>query len=451
MGEGRRAVGIVRVSRSDGRAGESFSSPRDQADRIEALAAEKGWQLTVPEPYEIDVSGDALLSDRPQLSQAVVAVQTGAAEVIVGAHTERLWWNHETAAQVIRLVEDAGGEVWSADQGLLTQRSAADEFQGTVRTAADRLSRRQNAEKSEAAVKRAIGRGVTPWPRVTTGYRRRADGRYEPDPKTAPVVAAAFELRAQGRTVREVREHLREAGVRLSLAGARNLLRSRAVLGEIHFGHYAPNLSAHEAIVDRGTWEAVQRIRVPAGRLSKSERLLARLGVLRCGTCESRLVTTVAIGAGGGRYPIYRCQNADCSRRVTISAPMVEALVVERVQAEFADVEGRASAEVSARDAEAALERAQRELDAAIRVLAIVGEERSALERLTVLRDARDAASAEVERLGGLQAAHAVNVVGDWDRLTLAERRDAIRATVRRATVRPGRGGGRVLVEVFGD
>src|SRR3954470_12720233 len=132
-----RAIGIVRVSRSDGRAGDSFSSPRDQADRIEALAAEKGWRLTIPEPYEIDVSGDALLSDRPQLSRAVVAVQTGEAEIIVGAHTERLWWNHETAAQVIRLVEDAGGEVWSADQGLLTQRSAADEFSGTVRTAAD--------------------------------------------------------------------------------------------------------------------------------------------------------------------------------------------------------------------------------------------------------------------------------------------------------------------------
>jgi DNA invertase Pin-like site-specific DNA recombinase len=143
------------VSRSGGRTGESFSSPRDQADHIRSLAERQGWQLTIPEPYEIDVSGDALLADRPQLSRAVVAVQTGEAEIIVGAHTERLWWNHETATQVIRLVEDANGEVWSADQGLLTRRSAADEFSGTVRTAADRLSRRQNAEKSAAAIQRA--------------------------------------------------------------------------------------------------------------------------------------------------------------------------------------------------------------------------------------------------------------------------------------------------------
>jgi site-specific DNA recombinase len=435
----RRAIGIVRVSRSAGRAGESFSSPRDQVDRLIALAAERDWQITIPEPYEIDVSGDALLSDRPQLSRAVVAVQTGAAEVIAGAHTERLWWNHETASQVIRLVEDANGEVWSADQGLLTRRSAADEFSGTVRTAADRLARQQNTEKTKAAIQRAINRGVAPWPRVTTGYRKRPDGRYEPDPKTAPVVREAFELRAGGATVREVREHLRASGVRLSFPGVTKLLKSPAVVGEIRFGKFRPNLAAHDAIVDRGTWETVQRTRVPAGRKSKSERLLARLGILRCGTCDSKLVTTVAM-SDGKPYPIYRCQNVDCSRRVTISAPNVEALVVERVQAEFADVEGRASAEVSARDAEAALEVAQRELDAAIRVFTVVGEERSAVERLTVLRDARDTAQAEVERLSGLEAAHAVNVVDDWDRLTLAERRDAIRATVRCATVRPGRG-----------
>lgn len=89
-----RAIGIVRVSRSSGRTGESFSSPQDQADALLALAARNGWEIEIPKPYEIDVSGDALLADRPQLSRAVVAVQTGKAEIIAAAHTERLWWNH---------------------------------------------------------------------------------------------------------------------------------------------------------------------------------------------------------------------------------------------------------------------------------------------------------------------------------------------------------------------
>jgi DNA invertase Pin-like site-specific DNA recombinase len=432
-----RAIGIVRVSRSDGRAGESFSSPRDQADRIETLAAEKGWQLTIPEPYEIDVSGDALLSDRPQLSRAVVAVQTGEAEIIAGAHTERLWWNHETAAQVIRLVEDAGGEVWSADQGLLTQRSAADEFSGTVRTAADRLSRRQNAEKSAAAVRRAIRRGVAPWPRVTTGYRKRPDGVYEPDPKTAPAVREAFELRAQGRTVREVRAHLATKGVHLTYAGTVKLLKSPAVVGEIRFGTYHPNLEAHEPIVDRATWEAVQRTRVPAGRNSKSRRLLARLGVLRCGTCESKLVASIAIGAGGGRYPIYRCQNADCSRRVTISAPLAEERVCSVVRAILADVQGRASAQREHREAVADAERSQVKLERLIELLDPF--EPAARRRIELATAERDADRERVAQLGGVSKAHAVDV-SRWDDLTVDERRDLVRGTLAVVRVLPGRG-----------
>jgi hypothetical protein len=315
--------------------------------------------------------------------------------------------------------------------------------------------KRAGEERTREAIQRAITRGVPPWPRVTPGYLKRPDG-YAPDPRTAAVIREAFEMRARGALVREVREHLAANGVRLTYAGVAKLLKSHTVLGEIRFGKFTPNLAAHEPIVDRATWEAVQRTRVLAGRHSKSERLLARLGILRCGTCDSRMVTTIVIGArsaggGGGKsYPIYRCQNPDCARRVTISAPMIESIVVGRVQAEFADVEGRASVAVNARDAEVALEVAQRELDAAIRVLDVVGDESSAVARLAQLREARDAARGEVDRLGGLEAAHAVNVADDWDRLTLAERRAAIRVTVARVTIGPGRGIGRVRVDVFG-
>ena len=62
-------------------------------------------------------------------------------------------------------------------------------------------------------------------------------------------------------------------------------MRSRMYLGEIHFGELH-NTHAHEAIIkDRRLFERVQRRTVSRGRHAKSERLLARLGVLRCGTC----------------------------------------------------------------------------------------------------------------------------------------------------------------------
>ena len=277
----RKAIGIVRVSKEDGRKGESFSSPKDQCDDMRRLAVEQGWQLTIPEPHEINISGNSQLADRPQLSRAVMAVQTGQADAIVGATTERLWWNQEVRAQVLRLVIEAEGEVWSCDEGLLTTESAAEEFSGTVRLAADRFRRRQDAEKARKAQVRAVARGVVPWSDVTFGYRLIEEGErkgsWEPVPEQAVIVQRAFQMRAERRTIKEVRVWLARQGVTakprtcrehkdmepmedcrtccadakpISYHGVQTLLRSRTLLGEIRFGssatwrHSSPSWSA---------------------------------------------------------------------------------------------------------------------------------------------------------------------------------------------------------------
>ena len=102
----------------------------------------------------------------------------------------------------------------------------------------------------------------------------------------------------------DVRDYLRENGIERSFHGVQSLWASRIVLGELRFGELV-NPSSHPAIVDAATWQAVQRMRVPRGRRAKSERLLARLDVLRCGTCGSRLV----VGFRTRRQAVlhYRC------------------------------------------------------------------------------------------------------------------------------------------------
>ena len=88
--------------------------------------------------------------------------------------------------------------------------------------------------------------------------------------------------------------------------------------------------SAHEAIVkDRGLFERVARRTVSRGRQAKSERLLARLGVLRCGTCASRMVINSDSGS-------YRCGDTSanrCRRRAAVKADRVEAMVLDAVRA----------------------------------------------------------------------------------------------------------------------
>jgi site-specific DNA recombinase len=441
----RRAIGIVRVSETKGREGDSFASPPEQRDRIAAACERDGLEL-ITTIEELDVSGGTPLAQRAGLRAAVEAVEAGEAQVVVAAYFDRLVRSLRVQDELVSRVERAGGQVLAVDVGTVTNGSAGQWLSGTMLGAVSEYQRRTAAERSGEAQARAVARGVVPWPNVPPGYYRGDEGVLVPDPKAAPIVAGAFKRRAAGASVREVREFLHERGIERSHHGVTSLLASRIMLGEIHFGKLV-NLSAHPAIVDAETWKAVQRVKVPRGRRSKSERLLARLGVLRCASCNSRMVVGTSHNSA---YWLYRCPpNGDCERRVTVSALLVEGIVTDKVRAALRDAEGRASVESNARGVEAALDRAQAELDALIRIMDPL--EPAAAERIAEATAKRDDARERLERLGGKRASVTLNAAADWDRLTLDERRALIRATVERVTVSPGRGADRITVELFGQ
>jgi site-specific DNA recombinase len=437
------AVGIVRVSRTGGREGESFASPGEQRSRIEAACERDGLELlTVHE--ELDVSGGTPIEQRSGLRGALEAVEDGRAQVIMVAYFDRLVRSLRVQAEVVSRVEAAGGRVLALDIGEVTEATAGQWLSGTMLGAVSEYYRRSVSERVRGAQARAVARGAMPSPQVVPGYRRREDGRLEPD-GDADVIRGAFELRAGGATVKVVREYLGANGVRRSYAGTRDLLSSRVYLGEIHFGKLS-NLEAHEPLVDVPLWKAVQRVKISRGRLAKSKRLLARLGVLRCGSCDGPM----AVSNSERPSPIYRCSPlSDCPQRMAISAEIAERVVVEAVRHELADVEGRASAEHDANEAVVRAERAQADLDHAIRVLADLGDEPVARDRLALLKRARDEAAAEAHRLGHLHTGLAVNVAENWDDLTLEEKRGFITDVVARVVVMPGKGASRLTVELL--
>ncbi len=211
--------------------------------------------------------------------------------------------------------------------------------------------------RSWDAVEIAIeqGRSGSPTP---PGYAKGKDGVFKPDPKTVGIVREAFELRAGGATVAEVRAFLASHGINRSVSGVRKMLTSRLYVGEVHFGGHTPNLEAHPAIIDRELFDRVGRMVVTAGRKSKSERLLARLGILRCGSCGGRM----SVSRTGNGYAIYRCANEDCSRQVTIMAEKVEQAVVQAVIEARRSLQGQARGEQQAQEAEDAAAEAQERL-----------------------------------------------------------------------------------------
>jgi site-specific DNA recombinase len=442
MGRGRRAIGIVRVSQVRGRAGESFASPTEQADRIRADCSREGLEL-LRVVEELDVSGGKDLDDRPGLGPAVRAVEAGEAEVIVGAYFDRLFRSLRAQGEAVERVERAGGQVRAVDVGSVSAGSAGQWLSGTMMGMVSEYFRRSTAERTRDAQAAAIRRGVAPYGRVPAGYRKRADGVFEPDPKSAPVVAEAFAMRARGETVDAAWRHLRAGGVTVTYGGAYALLHSRVVLGEIHFGEHDPNLEAHEPIVDRSTWDAVQAARSPSGRKAQSERLLARLGILRCGTCDSRMAgstatgSTSAGGGGGRKYAIYRCGNKDCPRQMTIMAQLADDAVERVAKAILSEARGRASAERERREAVALLEREQAKLEKLIEILDPF--EPAAQRRIAAQTADRDAARERVGELSGFEDVDVIDV-GRWDDLSVAVRRKAIQWALVRVRVLPGRG-----------
>jgi resolvase-like protein len=77
----RRVIGTVRVSERKGREGDSFARPQDQRERMDAACQRDGLKL-IQTLEEIDVSGGKSLAGRPQLRQAVEAVEAGKADTV---------------------------------------------------------------------------------------------------------------------------------------------------------------------------------------------------------------------------------------------------------------------------------------------------------------------------------------------------------------------------------
>jgi DNA invertase Pin-like site-specific DNA recombinase len=448
----RRAVGIVRVSHVGGRSGESFVSPDDQAKRIKAACRRDGLRL-VEVVREMDVSGGTPLERRPGLRRAVDLVEARRVDTIVVAYMDRLVRSVALQLALVERVEQAGGTILTLDHGALTNGNATQRLSATMLGAVNAYQRELVAERTHEAKERAVARGVAPFPKIPFWLRRGEGERLEHDPEGATLAAEAVRLRAAGATIKEVRAWLAEHAIHLSFHGVQSFLTSRLLLGELHFGTFA-NLEAFPPLVDVETFNRVQRLRLPRGRRPKSERLLARLGVLRCATCGSRMVVGYRTTPDGKRYEHYRCPPVgDCPRRVTIAAEMVEQAVEEEVRRLLAGMKGRASAATGAQEAARALERRQAELESGTRTLIGAGlqAEAIAIERLTELREARDEAAREVDELSTLDSSLVLDAGKDWGLLTLDERRALIRAVLERVSVAPGRGIERLTFEPRGQ
>lgn len=449
--------GYIRVSQTRGREGDSFISPKVQREAIAGWARARGVEIAAWHE-DLDQSGGKL--HRPGLDAMLQRIHTGQTGGLAVAHLDRL--SRAGVADALRLVEsvhDAGAKIAVVDLGI-DPTTPVGEFSMTLFLALGRMQRRQFEQRWDEACRRAIGRGIHF--RAPFGYTKPGKGEpIVPNPKTAPLVMRAFELRAAGESWPRIAAFMNERHPpnRAPLwthSTVGQLIRNRAYLGEASHGSHV-QVDAHPAIVSAELWEAANAVKGRAPARGDSEGTLLA-GLVRCAGC--RRAMSPGVTQGGGRKErmfSYRCRRnhgaGRCPAPTAIKREAIEQYVERAFLERYADVsvEGVSDdggqledAQAELRDAEADLQ-AFRDNERVRAALDAVGE--GSFEEGIAVRAERVVAARE--HLAAVRANAVGFAVPDeltYSSLSVSERRTLLRAGigavfVRRSTVRGGRGG----------
>ncbi|HYW89625.1 MAG TPA: recombinase family protein [Chloroflexota bacterium] len=434
----KRAIGIIRVSETAGREGESFRSPTDQTNTLTQYCAAHSYNL-LQTFDEIDVSGFSLteISQRKRgLLPAIEMIEAGEADVLLLPWLDRIARNLDLYRAARKRIQDAGGSIEAVDFGVVTGGTAAQRFSSETLIRVAELFAELTAEKTQQAKEAAIAQGIPTFPYAPFGYiKDPATRRLVVVEEHRATVIEAFRMRERKETLETIRDYLRAHGCRekIGIRGVQNLLHSRVYLGELHFGKLS-NLHAHEPIIDPGLWRVVQDLRVARpDRRTPSERLLSRLGVATCASCGSALVvgSQWQRRADGGRkrYDDYRCNTmGDCTQRVHIVASVLEEAIIRYLKG--MDAEGHADVDEELAAAERAYQHTETRLNTLIELLDGLGDLAATRKKIDDAKAAREAAYEHWQSLRMLHGSDRVRA-SDWDILTFNEQRALVRARIK--------------------
>jgi site-specific DNA recombinase len=441
----RRGIGYIRVSRVNGRDGDSFISPDVQREAILALAKANGIRIVA---WYVDLDQSGKKESRPEFDKALRAIEAGEADVLVVWKMSRFARNGLVAEKVLRRIEgddpkNPRAQLVAGDLNIDTTTPSGRLMRGMLSLiAAWELEVLE--EGWHEAKSRAVGKGVYLAKTAPLGYRFNADEEGElvlpdkhprslvPDPATRDLIPELFVRRASGASWSALVSFLREHGVQMTRQSLAGIIANRAYLGHVTVKGVGVEEGAHEALVSPEQFDAAQSTHVAAPRPARNGdggSLLA--GIIVCGSCN-RPMTAGSVGAGRGVR--YKCQRDDCSQPLSVNAEMADPVVEERFLAWAkgrAEVEG--TADESALDvALAACESAEAELLATIESQSAARRPHLFNAKIARLEDALDAAEERVAavRASGAVETRRVDAVALWPELATPERRELLAAAV---------------------
>ena len=197
------------------------------------------------------------------------------------------------------------------------------------------LSVKVKRGQMENALKGKANGGLSPF-----GYKINADGYYEINPLTAPIVLEMFMRYADGQTVKQIAEEMNERGVFTNIkhkytnkSSMHNLLKNRRYMGEYRYGttivpDAMPRIVPQE-IFDKVQERMEKNKNKPASKKAEDEYILTTK--LFCGRCGVMMVGTSGTSKTGKVHHYYKCGNAiykkSCAKKA-VKKDWIERLIV---------------------------------------------------------------------------------------------------------------------------
>lgn len=207
-----RAVAYIRVSTA-----EQHIGPEAQRQAIHKWCEHHGIEL-VCEPFvDQGVSGGLDFDKRPALVDAIDALGTYNAGILVAHKRDRLARGVDVIANLRGFLRRAGRRICTTDKPPDSGLDTDDPFGRAMETMQDMFAELERSmirsrTKAALAVKRRRGERVGT---VPYGYRLAPDGkRLVPDKKEAKLVAKVKSLRAEGYSLRAIAAVLAKEGHR---------------------------------------------------------------------------------------------------------------------------------------------------------------------------------------------------------------------------------------------
>lgn len=177
------------------------------------------------------------------------------------------------------------------------------------------------------------------------GYKKGADGRYEIDENTAPIVREIFCRIADGELQSSIADDLNARRILTAAGKPWGKGSFHTMLGNVRYiGTYVYGEISIEngipAIIDRDLFERVQRRTETMKTLVKSRRRRPDVeylltGKLFCGYCKSAMTGSSGTSKSGNMYYYYRCHNQavtkTCNKKA-VAKDSIEQLVVRAIR-----------------------------------------------------------------------------------------------------------------------